>query len=284
MKAWLPLNTMRLYFSRTLGFWVGLFIAFLLCVVITILFNLPKDVRDYTAIESVLYILFILLFITSLGFIGYFIMKQLTAPAGLSFSWRLTIILHSYIGTILIFASIYYCFLLWSDLTDAIDRDASNYRFKSSNELYKNEIDYTLRVKTLRAFTGLHYHMWSSIDFPDQNMLTKIDSFPNLRSERYGNSFVNGDYSAAPLKVTMALINALGAGERYSLDFQQQNVGPAIIDCIYFSLVMITTVGSNMNPNTWYAKLATALEVLIGAFIFVLSINFLFTQRSNDTP
>ena len=53
-----------------------------------------------------------------------------------------------------------------------------------------------------------------------------------------------------------------------------------IVDCLYFSVVTIGTVGyGDIHPKTSVAKLFTASEIIIGFIIIVLSISSIVNNR-----
>ena len=56
-----------------------------------------------------------------------------------------------------------------------------------------------------------------------------------------------------------------------------------IIDCLYFSVITITTVGyGDIHPATSYAKLLCMLEIILGYLLLVLSIGAIASNPKNS--
>ncbi len=184
----------------------------------------------------------------------------------------LTNIIHSYIGTIFIFAAFFYQCSVFGDFRDAINkRDLYDLQLKiKKNNCPDLEI---MRVEDTRAFKGIKPRIWSGYDYPGNSLLVGKKSIP----ESWLN-FVRNAYE--PLN-TEQIVRIISNTSEHSeiIEYQKQNVFDVYIDCLYFSIVSIATVGyGDISPTLWYTKLFTALEVIIGSSILVFAIGMLFSN------
>jgi ion channel len=181
-------------------------------------------------------------------------------------------IIHSYFGTVLIFAALYYQCSVLGDFNDAVNKRIS---YESQVNLKKNNCpDLTImRVADRRAFKGIKPRIWSGYDYPSSN----ITIGPNVNPDSW-HYFLNNNYEDLSVEQIERIVNNKFEGARV-IEYQKENVEDVYIDCLYFSVVCIATVGfGDIAPNLWFTKLFTALEVFIGLSIFVFAIGMLFSN------
>ena len=71
------------------------------------------------------------------------------------------------------------------------------------------------------------------------------------------------------------------AGQRHTLSWG--NLFQAIIDCIHFSIVTLSTVGyGDIYPIKWYSKLVVDVEILLGLGITVLTAGRYFSRGGEE--
>lgn len=161
----------------------------------------------------------------------------------------------SYVGMILGFAAIYYVMEYLANT----DRQLERYR----NGSMGNTQPLSLSDDDVHAFRGIKGQFYSLkpgfIDLvaqrfmeerhggiPKVTAITVIDEYPSFRSAVVFNS-----------------------GQRLFI----------FIDCLHFSVVAITTVGfGDITPATWYAKLATDVEILSGIAVLSLAIGVILSK------
>jgi len=184
-------------------------------------------------------------------------------------------IIHSYIGTILIFASLFYQCSVLGDFNDSINKQTC-YDFQV--KIKKNNPDLTImRVADQRAFKGIKARIWSGYDYPDKGLLYG----PN-RNPDFWLTFIKNNYDELSIEQIERIANNKTEYSK-AIEYQKQNVKDVYIDCLYFSVVCIATVGfGDITPNLPYSKLFTAFEIIIGLSIFVFAIGMLFSKWTID--
>ena len=181
-------------------------------------------------------------------------------------------IIHAYIGTILIFAALFYQCCVFGDFLDAVHK----------REMYSSQLDLKksicpdlkiMRVADRRAFQGIKPRIWSGYDYPSGNLL-----FGNELNPDCIHSFLKNDYEDLSVEQIERLAGRTDKNTRV-IEYQKQNVTEVYVDCLYFSVACIATVGfGDISPSLWFTKLFAALEVFFGLSIFVFAIGMLFSK------
>lgn len=175
-------------------------------------------------------------------------------------------IIHAYAGVILIFAALYFQSIVLSDRINSYLNDKIN-----SVLLLSNEADILSLQQERRAFKGIEKRLWSSFDYPSTEQIRLLASDSLKWKIHQLNNFES--VSTDEMKQLMNLTNS---SSPYYLN---DNISAVYLDCIYFSLVCVTTVGfGDISPNIWYTKLFVMLEIAIGMSIFIFAIGFLFSD------
>jgi hypothetical protein len=184
-------------------------------------------------------------------------------------------IIHSYIGTILIFAALFYQCSVLGDFNDAVSKQVS---YESQVMLKKVDPDFIImKVSDQRAFKGIKPRIWSGYDYPDRKLL--FGPKPNPDSWL---TFTGNYYEELSIEQIERIVNNNANGSKV-IEYQKQNVNDVYIDCLYFSVVCITTAGfGDISPSLWYSKLFTALEILTGLSIFVFALGMLFSNWTTN--
>jgi len=207
---------------------------------------------------------------------------------------RLIAITHSYVGVIFIFTSIYFTMKVFGDFND----QQHKYIFYADQAAKKinNGREYEpLRPNDTRPFKGMSKPLWSGVANPDRDLLAKLENIDQSEPKicyscRYWNDFTNGTVDEAPINIIEKIVKEsipYSPGNKiqwYQLfKFQKQNILSNYIDCFYFSVITIATVGyGDISPNVWYTKLFVCLEVFFGLIIFVFAVNLLFVQWNSE--
>jgi hypothetical protein len=157
----------------------------------------------------------------------------------------------SYVGLILVFASTYYVFCAIGD-QDETFAIAQQYREWLK---HRNPQEQPQPVN-LRAFTAM------------ESLWTGADSYV---TDKGLNDLSPSDY-------LRAFTIASGHGKP-NIDpvFKRNNRLATFLDCLYFSVVTMTTTGyGDIHPIRWYSKLAVETQILTGVAILVFALGMLF--------
>ncbi len=242
---------------------LGLLFCYICCFSFRFIFTEDLDKAIYIPVVLFLTVSFIFPVILGINF-------AFKSFIGKTKGEILSNIIHSYLGTILIFAAAYYQLCVFSDFQDAISkRDKYQYQVNIKNTLKPNlEI---MRVADIRAFKGIKPRLWSSVDYPSSSMLySPADNPDGFRR------YVNNEYEELSIQQIERIVQ--NEGQYLEIEYQSQNVTDVYTDCLYFSVICIATVGfGDISPNLWYTKLFASLEVFIGMSIFIFAIGMLFS-------
>ena len=275
------LDYLKNYFLFTRWIYIGIFVALLLDILLVII--LPQTLSLDNADKSSLLIAGIIIFILALMiFPGIFIIIFISQSfRGDSNFKKIIIILHSYLGIIILFASIYFAFCFVGDFNDQVHKNSyyeSEIRLQELNSEYQ-----ILRISDNRPFKGVKYKLWTGVENPDNDILIAISSKEKAHYNYilYGDNFIRGEIEEVPIEICLKAA-ALNLPPNKLYKFQNANLKNVIFDCIYFSITTIATVGyGDISPNLWYSKLAAIIEILCGIIIFVFALNFAFTNWKN---
>lgn len=243
------------------------YISILICLLLTYFVNINYVIHD----KNILVVILLLgSFILPVWFLLIFIYRCFKSER----NWKLYLsnILHTYIGTIIVFACVYYRTADIADYNDAINK-----LFDYKKQYLINNMNGTgsrlFEVKDQRAFRGIEKRLWTGIDYPPE-MYTKSDSgyfknFYTYNRDTYERLEANSAYRIGlQTEFSEELIQPL-AGNRMAVFF----------DCLYYSTITIATVGfGDISPVSMFAKFVTAVEVLTGVVIMVFAIGFFFSS------
>lgn len=255
------------YFKEYRMIYIGIILCNFCCFGFHTVFNERKENDTIFAIFIILFFLISFIFPIILSFI--FTRRCFFAKTR---KQLLINIIHSYIGTVLIFAALYYQCSVLSDFNDAIHKRD---QYDSQVNLKKNDCPSLtiMRVADQRAFKGIKPRIWSGYDYPSSNLTFGLGGNPDS-----WHLFLDNDYEDLSIEQIERLVSNKYKNSTI-IEYQKQNIKDVYIDCLYFSVVCIATVGfGDIAPNLWFTKLFTALEVFIGLSIFIFAIGMLFSN------
>lgn len=177
-------------------------------------------------------------------------------------------IIHSYIGIILIFSSLYFQTIVLSDRINSYRKD-----FLIKNNIITNSSDnYSSSMNDIRSFQGIDKRLWSSFDHPGKSAISAIKD----DSLRWKMQLITSSENISKEDVHFLI-------QRYAAIkhpvYLKENVLPVYLDCMYFSMVCVSTVGfGDISPKLWYTKMFVMLEIAIGVTLFIFAIGFLFSD------
>lgn len=154
-------------------------------------------------------------------------------------------IIGAYALVTLSFTGIYYTLCVRGDRDDAVKK----YIYYS---LYPTNAAAPPTIKSARFIEGISTRMYSGIDWPEE-------PYSSIRN-----------YEQVPVSV---LVERARQPSKSIIRFQPSSRRGALIDCLYFSVVTIVTLGyGDITPKDWEAKMAAGLEVLSGIALFVIAL------------
>lgn len=163
----------------------------------------------------------------------------------------LATIVCSYFSLILVFAGVYYSIAVAGDLEDAQDKYAY-YRAVGAN-LPPDGATRVWRLADQRAFRGIDSRLWSGVDWVPSRFVGVV---------------------------TLPVEDLIAAARRPIedvIEFQPDARPTVLGDCLYFSVVTMTTLGfGDITPQLWYAKMAVASQSLSSMVLFVLALGMVF--------
>ncbi len=164
---------------------------------------------------------------------------------------HLVIILLSYLSLILCFGGSYYTMSAFSDRVDAREKHA----YYDSKSNYLDSSGKIVVRKDSRAFSGINTRLWSGVDWPDYK----------------GNQLRNTDRS--PVSAPDMIQTAKKPLDNIS-NFQYDARLSVFSSTLYFSVVNMTTLGfGDITPKTWFARLASNIQVLTGLILFYFGLS-----------
>ena len=261
------INDLCEYFKKYRLIYAGILLCNFCCITFHNLFNDKKDSQGIFVVLLSLY--FLLSFVTPIILGLIFAAKCFVSKTRKEL---LSNIIHSYIGTILIFAALFYQCAVLGDFEDSIHK-RNMYAMQVTTK--KNDCAGLtfMRIIDQRAFKGIKPRIWSGYDYPSPSLLNG----PEINPDEW-HYFMKNDYEDLSIEQIERIANNVSYYTK-EIEYQKQNVADVYIDCLYFSVICIATVGfGDISPNLWYTKLFTAMEVFIGISIFVFAIGMLFSD------
>jgi hypothetical protein len=154
-------------------------------------------------------------------------------------------IIGAYALVILSFTGIYYTLCVRGDRDDAVKK----YIYYS---LHPTNAAAPPTIKSARFIEGISTRMYSGIDWPEE-------TYSSVRN-----------YEQVPVSV---LVERARQPSKNTIRFQPSSRRGVLIDCLYFSVVTIATLGyGDITPKDREAKMAAGLEVLSGIALFVIAL------------
>lgn len=249
-----------------------IYIGIVLCNVSCLTFYKIYDMDEQKSniiFLIVVVVIFMLSFVLPIFLSVIFTVKCFTAKTKKKI---LVNIIHSYFGTIFIFTALYFQCSVYGDFEDAVHKRLY-YNLQLNIKKNSEPNLKIIKVADQRAFKGIKPRLWSGYDYPNSNLLYGIERNPD--SWLY---FQNNDYEELSVEQIERIARNHPEYGRITY-YQNQNVKEIYIDCFYFSVVSIATVGfGDITPNLWYTKLFAAFEVFIGLSLFVFALGMLFSS------
>lgn len=169
----------------------------------------------------------------------------------------------SYLCLILCFTGIYYIQTAMGDYNETVSEKNYYEMFTTVTFMQDHLQDgYDIkRAETYRAFRGMTNRMWGG-----------------LRDKVVGWSRASGE---PPVEM---LIKA----SRWSVEdiafLKKENRLPVIVDCFYFSVITMATLGyGDITPVSMLAKLTVSVQVLVGVFLTVVAIGLAIQNLGNES-
>jgi len=183
------------------------------------------------------------------------------------------VILNIYLIVIVTFSSLYFESCMYADLHDATFKRMKYGSQVAAKSNYCSDLR-IIRLADERAFKGITARLWSSVDYPDSNLVSGSDY-------NYQN-YLRGEDNSNQKELSLNQIEEISYATRNSPNPEKcllRNIPNVYFNCLYFSIITITTVGyGDISPDNWYSKILCVLEVLAGHGIFFLILVTLFTK------
>lgn len=163
------------------------------------------------------------------------------------------VIVLSYVSLIIVFAGLYFFMTFVEDHRYAL---AHYTHYKNQRQLQLSGALKPLPFPPRnRAFSGIDERLWGIVD--DQITLERNDTPEDSRSK----------YTELPLDQILV--------------FRTETVPSVLSDCLHLSILTITTVGyGNIAPTTWFSKLATEIQALMGTALLVFALGMNLSRTS----
>lgn len=174
------------------------------------------------------------------------------------------LLFHTYFSVVLIFSSIFFSIQFISDWVDShmqsslINRKIACF---TCTILDENDFD-KFEFENYRGLRGIEARLWSSPNYPDTTANKSLGNeyfLYKMRGERYISN-----------KTAIKLYKEKGYRGIYQPVFFSENIGSVFLDCFYFSMITIATIGyGDIVPNIWITKFFVIIEIFIGIFITI---------------
>ncbi len=189
-----------------------------------------------------------------------FVWRSVKFPTLYSAGQHLAIILASYASVITVSAALYYSTAFYWDFRDAVHK--LQYYRDAAAQSGLNHPEQVRPISDKRAFRGIEARFWSGVDWQDNN---------DAHSAREADQF-------DPNRLREVLKTA-GRPAVDVIRFLPDARPTVLFDCLYFSIVTITTLGyGDITPRTASAKVLANLEVLMGVVLFAIALGMLFSK------
>jgi hypothetical protein len=178
---------------------------------------------------------------------------------------RFVSIIVSYFAIMLVFAGFYYVLACEGDHNDAFVKYI-HYEFQAIRQRQGLLQAEPYRKADERSFRGIEARLYSGVDWPIDEQ-----GKPRLLEEE-----------AAQIPLT-ELMTAAGKPMNEVVKFIPSARAPIFADCLYFSTITLATVGyGDISPRSGWAKMASALEALMGVALLVVALGMLFGNWRPD--
>lgn len=178
---------------------------------------------------------------------------------------RFISIIVSYFSIMLVFSAFYYALAIEGDYHDAASKFI-HYKYQAIRVKAGLMETQPYRKGDERSFRGMEARFYSGVDWP-------VDD--------HGKPLLMEDEAAEiPLPELMA---AAGRPMDQVVKFIPSARAPIFRDCVYFSAVTLATVGyGDISPRAGWAKMASAVEALMGIALLVVALGMLFGNWRPD--